>query len=255
MASDLELRFLFWCGVVASIFVMKAVSFFRFRPAGTTSYFGFWFTPLCSFCSWMRAPVASRADRKSLIVRAILSLVALVVMYWGYCWTIDLTKVHGPWLAYFGIPFIVLFEANGSVIRLLCLPLGKLIPNVHRHLLASRSVGDFWRRYNVWVNEWFSENLFQLLKNRPLFASFGVFVFSGVWHELLINIPFLVLFRVNLIGTMLGYFTLQWLGIVADRRLAKRRPNLRRYFMYFVVIAPAPLIFNESLMRIFGWWP
>jgi D-alanyl-lipoteichoic acid acyltransferase DltB (MBOAT superfamily) len=157
-------------------------------------------------------------------------------------------------LSYFAVPIVLLFEFAGSNIRLLCLGTGRRIPNIHNHLLRSADVADFWRRYNVWVSDWFHEILFRPLRRRRLLASLRMFVFSGLSHEVFINLPLFTLFHVNLFGSTAAYFFIQWLAVAIDHVYLKGRSRLRRVFLYLAVVGPAPLIINESLLRVFGWY-
>lgn len=193
-------------------------------------------------------------DLKTLLTKSIVSWTGLILAYWSYWNLTDRIDAKGIYLSYLAIPILILFETTGQAVRLMCLGSGKLIPNVHRNLLASASIADFWRRYNVWVSDWFYQILFRPLRKRPLIASMIVFAFSGVWHELVINVPLFLVSHVNLFGSMFIYFFLQWLAIAIDRVFLKKRPSIRRVFLYFALVIPAPLILNESLLRIFGWW-
>lgn len=254
MSTDQILRISFVSLIVLWLLIAKAVSI---RAAGfknTHGILGFWMTPLCSYETWDRSPHASTADLKSLLKSSCLSILALCFaysLYWRIANAIDAKEYL---LSYLAVPIVALFELTGSVLQLLCLGTGRRIPNVHNQLHRSASVADFWRRYNVWVSDWFHQILFRPLRKTPLIATLWVFVFSGLFHEIIINLPLFVLFHVNLFGGMAAYFFLQWVAMVICHVYLRNCSRLRRILLYVAVIGPAPLILNEGLLRIFGWW-
>lgn len=248
----LRISFLSLCFI--SIIIAKALSL---RAAGfknINGLLGFLLTPLCSYETWSRSPRANIADIKSLLIRSCLSILVLWLAYSSFWRITNAMDAKGWLLSYLAVPVVVLFEFAGSTVRLLCLGTGRRIPNVHNHLLRAIGAADFWRRYNVWVSDWFHQILFRPLRRTPLKASLGVFVFSGLLHEVLINLPLFMLFHVNLFGSMTVYFFLQWVAVAIDHFYLRNRSRLRRAFLYVAVVGPAPLILNESLLRVFGWW-
>lgn len=254
MLPDQILRISFVSLTVLWLLIAKVVSI---RAAGfknTHGILGFWVTPLCSYETWDRSPHASTADSKSLLKSSCLSILALCFAYFLYWRVANAIDAKGYLLSYLAIPIVALFEYTGSVFQLFCLGTGRRIPNVHNQLQRSASVADFWRRYNVWVSDWFHQVLFRPLRKTPLMAALWVFVFSGLFHEIIINLPLFMLFHVNLFGSMVAYFFLQWVAVAIDHVYLRSRSRLRRLFLYVAVVAPAPWILNEGLLRIFGWW-
>jgi hypothetical protein len=251
---DLEIRFYFGLGIILSFAIMKWVSAnagkTRFRPSTA-----FWLSPLCSIVSWNDSPMIDSLQLKRVVSQAALGAAALVVTYYLYFKIVTSFELRGITLSYLAVvPALIVGVAGLSPVRLLFVLSGRVIPPVHRHLLQSRSVAEFWGNYNVWVSDWFLQVIFKPLRRRPMLASFLVFTFSGIWHELLINVPLLIVTRVNLIGTMFIYFLLQWLATIVDRALLRNAPLVRRTVILLAVVGPAPLFFNEGLLRIFGWW-
>lgn len=236
------------------ILIAKALSLRAASPKNIDGLLGFWLTPLCSYETWSRSPRATIADMKSLFIRSGFSILTLCFAYFLYWRITNAMDAKGWLLSYLAIPIVVLFEFAGSSIQFLCLGTGRRIPNVHNQLLRSIGVADFWRRYNVWVSDWFHQILFRPLRRTSLIAALWVFVFSGLLHEVLINLPLFALFHVNLFGSMAAYFFLQWVAVAIDHVYFRGRSRLRRVFLYIAVVGPAPLILNESLLRVFGWW-
>jgi hypothetical protein len=249
----LRISFLSLCFL--SIILAKALSLRAATLKNIDGLLGFWLTPLCSSETWSRSPRATIADLKSLLKRSCLSILVLCFAYFTYYRLTDAIDAKGWLLSYLAVPIVVLFEFACSPVRLLCLATGRRIANIHNHLLRSAGTGDFWRRYNVWVSDWFHQILFRPFPKTPMIASLLVFIFSGLWHEVLINLPFFILFHVNLFGSMMAYFFIQWVAVTIDHVYLRGRSRLRRAFLYVAVVGPAPLILNESLLRIFGWYP
>ncbi|PWU16590.1 MAG: hypothetical protein C5B49_10400 [Bdellovibrio sp.] len=248
--SNWTLRIVFWLSVSISILIMKAISAYKTQLPDN----GFWLTPVCAVESWNRSPPATPSDWRLFVGKAFASLLALTTAYLAFRKVSNAVDARGWLLSYLAVPILVVFELSGDAVRFLCLATGKVIPNVHNHLLRSSNISDFWRRYNVWVSEWFYHIVFKPLRRSAILASFAVFLFSGIWHELLVNVPLLMIFHVNMIGSMLGYFLFQWFAVVIDRSIFSRTTPGRRLFAYAAIIGPAPLILNEGLLRIFGWW-
>ncbi len=254
MSSDQVLCISFVSLIFLWLLVAKAVSLCAVGFKNLNGMFGFWLTPLCSYETWNRSPLGNIADLKSLFKRSCLSILILGFAYFLYWRLTEAIDAKGYLLSYLAVPIVALFEYTGSVFQLFCLGTGRRIPNVHNQLLRSASVADFWRRYNVWVSDWFHQILFRPLRKTPLVATLWVFVFSGIFHEIIINLPLFVLFHVNLFGSMAAYFFLQWVAMVIDHVYLRNCSRLRRLFLYVAVVGPAPLILNEGLLRIFGWW-
>lgn len=114
--------------------------------------------------------------------------------------------------------------------------------------LLSTSVADFWaRRWNTAFRD-----LSTLLLLRPLArrwgtgaATWAVFLFSGVVHDLVISVP-----AGGGYGLPTVYFLLQGLAIQFERstffaRLKLDAPGARRCFAWTVVLGPAGMLFHE----------
>jgi hypothetical protein len=120
----------------------------------------------------------------------------------------------------------------------------------------TRGLADFWgRRWNLWFSDWFRYAIFTRLRSRPALALILIFTISGVMHEWVINVPLYYLTGRVLFGSMMIYFLLQAAGILVERRFLKSCVGLKIGFAWFVILAPAPLIMNEGLLRTLHLWP
>jgi len=119
----------------------------------------------------------------------------------------------------------------------------------------ARSIADFWgRRWNLWFSDWFRYAILTRLRRWPALALILIFAVSGVMHEWVINVPLYYLTGRALFGSMMVYFLLQAAGILLERRFLRHHERLRVGFAWLVILAPAPLIMNEGLLRTLHLW-
>jgi hypothetical protein len=136
------------------------------------------------------------------------------------------------------------------------MPTGQLLPPLHCRLWRTRSLADFWgRRWNLWFSDWFRYSILSQLRRRPVLALIVIFAISGVMHEWVINVPLYCLTGAAWFGSMMVYFPLQAVGILVERRFLNGHDSLKVIFAWFVILAPAPLIMNEGLLRTLHLWP
>jgi alginate O-acetyltransferase complex protein AlgI len=190
-----------------------------------------------------------------LLLRTVVLCATLVLAYWSYWQLLRVTRVHGVALGYAAAPIVLLMsETLVALVSVLWLPSGRLLPTLHNRPWRARSVADFWgRRWNLWFSDW-SHTIFQRLRRRPVFALVLIFAVSGLLHEWVINVPLYFITGRMLFGTMMLYFLLQAVGVLVERRF-KGHPACRVAFTWLVVLAPAPLVVNEGLLRTLHLWP
>ena len=87
-----------------------------------------------------------------------------------------------------------------------------------RNAYLSRTVSEFWRRYNYRVHDWLYRNVFQTTGGRhaPVRSVVLVFLVSGVFHELMFGIA-----TSRFTGYQLAFFTLQAPAALASGRLER----------------------------------
>ncbi len=255
---DLGLRLSFLMGLVISALAMKAISVSRAPESKRRELFSFAFSPLVSIQSWLEAPkVTSLLLRKTFGAAIKYSLLLLFAysIFWKLVEVFHPPKLAIPYLAIF--PALLLGEAIGPWIQLVYSVSGRIVARHHNSPLVSKNIMEFWgTRWNVWLSDWFREEIFRPLRRSPVQAALGVFIFSGVWHELIINLPAKIFFDLSLVGSMMLYFLFQCLGVVIDRNLLKKDQLVSRRILTWVFVAgPAPLILNEAILRIVFLWP
>lgn len=127
------------------------------------------------------------------------------------------------------------------------------LPTVHNNPFSARNLSDFWgNRWNIWVSSWLSQLSFKPLKRNPRLAVIVTFLLSGLWHEVIINIPHFILTGEKVFGFVTLYFIIQSAGVLISRnRFFRNRSALSVAYLWIMVIVPIPLIMNEAFMNIF----
>ena len=87
-----------------------------------------------------------------------------------------------------------------------------------RNAYLSRTVSEFWRRYNHRIHDWLYRNVFQTTGGRraPVRSVVLVFLASGVFHELMFGIA-----TSRFTGYQLAFFALQAPAALASGRLER----------------------------------
>jgi hypothetical protein len=193
---------------------------------------------------------------RKVLLRAALMFGALVLSYWIFGRLVRAGHIRGIALSYCAAPVLLLMsETLVAFMTVLWLPSGQLLPPIHNRPWRARSVADFWgNRWNLWVSDWFRYAIFQRMRSRPVFALVLAFAVSGLLHEWVINVPLYFVTGRLLLGTMMLYFLLQAAGVLVERRF-KSHPACMMAFTWLVVLAPAPLVLNEGLLRTLHLWP
>jgi hypothetical protein len=234
-------------------FVMKLVALLQSTTASDKRSWIFWLILSPNSLGRLRPVV----EPWRVLFQTALWFVAVCLSYSVYGGLLGVVHVHGLFFSYAALPILVLMtQFLVSLATVLWLPSGRLLPSIHHRLWLTRSLADFWgRRWNLWFSDWFRYAIFRPLRRRPVLALILIFAISGVMHEWVINVPLYFLTGRTLFGSMIVYFLLQAAGILLEHRFLKGHDVLRVGFAWLVVIAPAPLIMNEGLLRTLHLWP
>src|SRR4051812_33648057 len=94
-----------------------------------------------------------------------------------------------------------------------------------RNAYLSRTVSEFWRRYNHRIHDWLYRNVFQATGGRraPVRSVMLVFLASGVFHELMFGIA-----TSRFTGYQLAFFALQAPAALASGRLERLASGRRK---------------------------
>lgn len=216
------------------------------------------FSPLLSIRTWEQRIPIDGPEFLRLVLRACIAIPALAVVYWKFPSFVEDHQLPwgiGSYLAI--IPFVVLLEAIGVATQLASIPMCGALPPLLDKPYLSRTLAEFWgKRWNPWLGGWFWEVLFRRFRRHPAWATLVAFGASGLWHELLVSIPLWLVFRENLFGLMLAYFLIQAAGLLAERRLPRRRfAWIRTCWTWIFVLTPVPLVLNRGTLLIFHLSP
>ena len=125
--------------------------------------------------------------------------------------------------------------------------------NMHVNPLASTTLGIFWgRRWNIWVQDWLRDFTQPFRKNLT-HKLVMTFLISGLFHEIMVNLPYYVFFKKSYFGNMTLYFFIQGLGLWFEKKwLRCSSPVLRKVYLWMVVALPSPLFINVPLLTFLG---
>jgi hypothetical protein len=125
---------------------------------------------------------------------------------------------------------------------------------IHRRPLGAASLSNFWgRKWNVWVQDWLRDVTDRIDKRKHYKRIIAVFFLSGLFHELMVNLPYWVLYKKSYFGTMLAYFLIQAVALWIDKKFLSKGPAfMRRLYLWCAVILPSPLFINVPLLTFFG---
>jgi hypothetical protein len=120
----------------------------------------------------------------------------------------------------------------------------------------SRSVSEFWRRYNYRVHDWLYRNVFQATGGRraPVRSVLLVFLVSGVFHEAMFGLA-----TSRLTGYQFAFFTIQGPAALASRRLERlaRRGGIAgkiaAHGATILFVAVTSVLFFDGVSRIFSF--
>ena len=123
-----------------------------------------------------------------------------------------------------------------------------------RNAYLSRTVSEFWRRYNYRIHDWLYRNVFQTTGGRraPVRSVVLVFLVSGVFHELMFGIA-----TSRFTGYQLAFFTLQAPAALASGRLerfAKRGGITGKFVAHgstILFLAVTSVLFFDGVRKVF----
>lgn len=233
-----------WVMVVAIFGGFKWLTWWRGRgePAGkgrTLAYLLLW--PGMDWKAFAHNSGRDGARRSRMIVAV--KIVFGAVMFWGVARMVPETSplVRG-WVGWIGLAFLLHFGAMHA----LALVWG-VKPIMDAPLLA-KSVNEFWsRRWNTAFPQLAGPLWFEPMKKwfSPATAIMGVFLISGLLHELVISLPAGAGY-----GMPTAYFAVQGVGILLERKAARwASAPYRRMWAWLVVAGPAVILFHPVFVH------
>ena len=213
----------------------------------------FLIAPSLSIDTWNLARRLESRDLRKIGTQSIFVFPLVIAVYAILPDIISRNQFSWPARAYLAIvPFWLLTQALSLATQLLYAPVSLTIPPWHKQPWRAASLAEFWgRRWNRLFADWMRQVCFRPLFRMPRLGIVFAFITSGLIHELLVNLPLWLVFRVNLFGSMCIYFLLQAAGIFVEKQFLKRNRLANRVFMWAIVLLPVPLALNEGTLRIF----
>jgi alginate O-acetyltransferase complex protein AlgI len=182
---------------------------------------------------------------------ALLKLLTGLLLIFGLApLTTSLPSLVTGWVGVVGLALVLLF-GFAHLVSLIWRTLGVDAQPIMNRPLWATSLSDFWGgRWNLAFHDVGREFVFKPLLRRwgVLGATLGVFLFSGIVHE----IPMSVATRQGL-GLPTLYFLIQAAGVVIERspvgkRFGLGRGLLGRAFAALVILAPVGLLFHHAFL-------
>jgi hypothetical protein len=123
-----------------------------------------------------------------------------------------------------------------------------------RNAYRSRTVSEFWRRYNYRIHDWLYRNVFQATGGRhaPVRSLLLVFLVSGLFHEVTFALA-----TSRLTGYQFAFFTIQGPAALASgplERLARRggiAGKITAHGATILFIAVTSVLFFDGVSKIF----
>ena len=123
-----------------------------------------------------------------------------------------------------------------------------------RNAYLSRTVSEFWRRYNDRIHDWLYRNVFQATGGRraPVRSLLLVFLVSGLFHEVMFALA-----TSRLTGYQLAFFTIQGPAALASgrlERLARRggiAGKITAHGATILFVAVTSVLFFDGVSKIF----
>lgn len=114
------------------------------------------------------------------------------------------------------VGFVVFLEALARCLRCLERMFGFDAPLIINHMIRSRTVAEFWTRYNTRVHNWFWHNVFRPLRTTPDLAVIATFTVNGALHEMMFGIA-----TSRFDGYQFLFFLIQIPAVLTSRHLRR----------------------------------
>ena len=126
-----------------------------------------------------------------------------------------------------------------------------------RNAYLSRTVSEFWQRYNYRIHDWFYRNVFQATGGRraPARSVLLVFLVSGLLHEVMFTLA-----TSRLTGYQFAFFTIQGPAALASgrlERLARRggiAGKIAAHGATILFVAITSVLFFDGVRKIFPFF-
>ena len=238
--------------MLITVMTAKLSSYLSERTPPNFSQFMF-LSPVLSTSSWKkRKPFKSMKYVKLGFRAGLISIIAILV-WWTYLEYVPNLKINWIVQSYLALaPLYTLGQLLSIILELVFGLTGWHYPAHFQFPPLAKNLTEFWgRRWASWVADWLKQMVFRRYRSRPLLGLSVSFFYSGIWHELLINVPLYLFCGVNLLGSQLLYFFIQAAAILGERKF-NCNTFCHRLYLWIFVLVPAPLVVNEGVLRVTG---
>ena len=145
-------------------------------------------------------------------------------------------------------------QVVGAVGQLVFSPSGERGFPIHANPFKASTLGRFWgRHWNLWVQDWLRDVSYAL-RARPTYQKIlFTFFISGLFHEVMFNLPYFILYKKSYFGLMILYFIIQAMGLLIEKKFLKGTPGwLNRLYLWIVVILPSPIFISTPFLKFLG---
>ncbi len=241
---------------ISTFLLMKAIAFIVNSSSNSITFKTFFSSPLY-------APSSLRRNKKKEknIVRhtslRFMSISALFILSLEfYTWLFSTSNWPNYGKAYVLSLFVYLSTSYLAVLGQALSLLTKEVPSdMHNHPYLSKSISEFWSiRWNTWIRDWLHLLSKKIAPNSINLRTVAAFVLSGIFHEVMFNLPYYIFTGESYFGTMMCYFSIQFFCIYFDKKiLFSKKLLLRRSFMWMSIILPIPLFVNKPFLYFFNF--
>jgi len=243
----------FICFFLIIAICMKLVAYLLEKYQNRNPDFRFVFlSPLLSTKSY-QCLRDHQVSRGQLFLKAVI-FGALMVMYYSSCYQVqnNLSPIGFSYLVAPGIYLITLWMS--ASLQLLFSLTGVIFSDMHDRPYLSISLTNFWgRRWNRWVRDWLNHLTYGLKSLNLKYAVMISFLISGLFHEIMFNLPYFIFTGKAYLGSMMVFFFLQGLGVLFEKSYLKNAPIiLRRIFMFIMIIGLSPFFVQRPFLAIIG---
>ncbi len=228
---------------------MKGFSIYSHPELSAKARWDFLNSPYLSVRSLKRK---TNRDLKTTFVRLVTFGSGLALMaIWAQSWE---RKPNYLMTLVFSLSVYFLTETLGAVGLLLFSWKNSQGASIHRRPILSKTLTEFWgQNWNVWVIDWLKDVDIFFRTSPKFIRTAGIFCCSGLIHELMVNLPYWLVFKQSYFGNMMMYFCVQAVGLMIEKKFVRRTPNwFQQTYLWLVVFLPVPLFVAPPFLIFFG---
>ncbi|NIP32253.1 MAG: hypothetical protein GTN59_17525 [Candidatus Dadabacteria bacterium] len=212
-------------------------------------------SPFYSTKTWSNIKNINKVDIFSSLKKfSYLVFISVLVLVFYKLFLNNLSQYHYIIVLVSIIPFYLITEIIGKFCEIIFILFNRTVPEIHNKPFQAKNITQFWGNgWNIWVRDWLFEITPKSIRRTKYLNTIFPFLVSGIWHEIIINLPLFIITQINIFGTMTLYFLLQSLGVITDKKFFRYKNdyNFRYMFCLLVAIGPSPLFFNDQLLQVF----